>query len=316
MSMCTGTTTSLRLRARARGAALIIAMVVAALAALVAISLASAQQQWLASVSHRRDQVQAQSLVLAGIAWSRQVLFDDAANSQIDHLGEPWALPLPPTPVGNGSIEGRIVDGQSFLNVNNLADTSNLGAIERRRFERLFARLGVPSAAIDSISDWVDADSTARPNGAEDPWYASQPSPRLAANRPMVRVAELAQVKGFDVDAVHALSPYLVALPGATPLNVNTASAAVLAAAVDGIDDAGAAALVNARGQRPFATIADFRARLPAGATIADDVAYSVGSDYFLVTVRARQGDTIAQGRALLKRGGGVWPTVVWSVVE
>jgi type II secretory pathway component PulK len=52
---------------RERGAALILAMLVAALAATVAVALASEQQRWFADVSNRRDQVQAQSLALAGI---------------------------------------------------------------------------------------------------------------------------------------------------------------------------------------------------------------------------------------------------------
>ena len=85
-----------------RGLALIIAMLVAALAAAVAISVATAQAQWSAHVSHRRDRVQAESIVLAGIQWARQVLDVDERATAYDHLVEPWALPLPPTPVENG----------------------------------------------------------------------------------------------------------------------------------------------------------------------------------------------------------------------
>src|SRR3954454_15951677 len=144
-----------------RGAALIIAMVIAALAATVAMSLAANQQQWYASMSNRRDQVQAQALALAGVQWARQILFEDAKSTLIDTLTEPWALPLPATPLENGSIEGRIVDAQGFLNVNNLAptDSSISGEAERARFARLFARLGLPPASLDAIADWIDADS-------------------------------------------------------------------------------------------------------------------------------------------------------------
>jgi len=95
-------------------------MLVAALAAAVAISLASAQSQWSAQVAQRRDQVQAQSIALAGIQWTRQIL-DAARAAPFNHLGEPWAMPLPATPVENGSVEGRIVDAQGMLSVNNLA---------------------------------------------------------------------------------------------------------------------------------------------------------------------------------------------------
>src|SRR5882672_637655 len=108
-------------RQHEQGLALVIAMLVAALAAAVAMSLATGQTQWSAQVSHRRDQVQAQSIALAGVQWARQVLDQDARTTPTDHLGEPWAFPLPATPVENGFVEGRIVDAQGFLNINDLA---------------------------------------------------------------------------------------------------------------------------------------------------------------------------------------------------
>ena len=110
-----------------RGAALILAMLVAALAATVAVALAAEQQRWLADVGNRGDQVQAQSLALAGVQWARQILADDARVSTVDYLGEPWSYPLPPTPIANGSIEGRIEDAQGRLNLNNAAQDGKAG---------------------------------------------------------------------------------------------------------------------------------------------------------------------------------------------
>jgi general secretion pathway protein K len=301
---------------RSRGAALILAMLIAALAATVAVSLAAGQQQWLAGVALRNEQVQTQALAQAGVQWARQIMFEDARTSQIDHLGEPWALALPATPIENGTIEGRIVDAQGLLNVNALAALGAEGVLERARFERLFARLGLPAAALDVMADWVDADSDTRPNGAEDAWYRQQPSPSLAANASIVRLAELSVLRGFTPEAATALAPYVTALPAVTKLNVNTAPPAVLAAAITGLDGGGLASLVATRAERPFTTIADFRARLPPGASIDNDAAFSVASDYFLVTVVARQGPTLAQARALLKRGTGGWPQVVWQTIE
>jgi len=302
-----------------RGAALIIAMVIAALAAVVAMSLAANQQQWFASMTNRRDQVQAQALALAGVQWARQILFEDAKTTAIDTLTEPWALPLPATPLENGSIEGSIIDAQGLLNVNNLApaDSSISEAAERARFARLFARLGVPPASLDAIADWIDADSVTRPTGAEDAWYAQQANPMLAANAPIVRTAELSIVRGLSPAAVTLLAPYVIALPSATRLNVNTAPAAVLATAVDGLDATGLSALLASRAQKPFSDIAsDFHSRLPQGAVVANESGLDVKSNYFLVTVLARQGDTRARARALLERGKGAWPTIVWQTLE
>jgi general secretion pathway protein K len=298
-----------------RGLALIIAMLVAALAAAVAMSLASAQNQWSAQVAHRRDQVQAQSIALAGVQWARQVLDQDARTTPIDHLGEPWALPLPATPVEGGSVEGRIVDAQSRLNVNDLASGAH-AAFARARFARLFETLRIAPATLASLVDWVDADDVPEANGAESAWYAAQPQPGLAPNMPVARLPEIAEVRGMTTAALSDVERIATALPADTPLNVNTASDDALAASIAGIDRAQIAALIARRAQRPFATIAEFRSQLPPQASIGDEAMYSVSSRYFLVTVRARQGDTLARAQALIERGGSGWPRVVWQTVE
>ena len=53
-------------------------MLIAALAAAVAATVFADQQRWSRTVEHRRDQVQAQALAMAGVQWARQILDDDA----------------------------------------------------------------------------------------------------------------------------------------------------------------------------------------------------------------------------------------------
>ncbi|HSN34538.1 MAG TPA: type II secretion system protein GspK, partial [Ideonella sp.] len=113
-----------------------------------------------------------------------------------------------------------------------------------------------------------------------------------------------------------ALLPRFAALPREVPLNVNTAAPELLAAAIPNLDATALAALVASRRVRPFTSIADFRARLPAGASLGDETMYSVGSHYFLASVRARQGETVAQARALIARPANGWPAIVWQTVE
>jgi general secretion pathway protein K len=295
--------------------ALIVAMLVAALAAAVAISVASGQSQWFAHVALRRDHVQAQSIALAGIQWARQIV-DADRPTPTDHLGEPWALPLPATPVENGSVEGRIVDAQGLLNVNNL-DGPNAAA-ERERFARLFNALRIAPATLAALVDWVDADDVEQPGGAEDRWYARATPATLAPNMRVTRIQELAELRGMTPAVLDALIRYVTALPATTPLNVNTAPAAVLAAAIDGVEPATLATFIATRTEQPFASVAAFRQRLPPGAAlVGSESMYAVTSHYFFVTVRARQGDTIAQARALLDRSNAsTWPRVVWQTLE
>jgi len=300
-----------------RGAAVILAMLLAALAATIAATLFADEQRWTRAVADRRDQVQAQALAIAGVQWARQILHTGAQPKRVDHLGEPWALALPPIPIENGEIRGAIADATARLNVNALAVAPGGVDVERQRFERLFAARSGPLTAIDAIADWIDADGIVRANGAEDAFYGEQSVPGVAANAPIVRVAELANVRGVELDALAAAAPYLAALPAGTPINVNTAPPEVLAAIVDELRGDRLAALVAARAARPFESVADFRARLPQGAKLATDAAVDVKSSYFFVTVEARQGTTIARARALVKRGAGsAWPAIVWQVVE
>jgi general secretion pathway protein K len=295
-----------------RGLALIVAMLVAALAAAVAVSVATAQSQWLAQVEHRRDQVEAQSIATAGIAWARAIVEADAPG--VDHLGEPWALPLPPTPVENGDVQGRIVDAQSMLNVNTLGSGQHASAAQQR-FARLFAALAIPAPALASITDWLDADDAAGNGGAEDAWYMAQDEPSLAANGAAARFEELSAIRGMTPQTMARLAPFVTALPGDAPVNVNTAPPEVLAALLDGIDPAALATLVADRRLHPFARVEDFRNRLPPGVSIIDAALVSVDTHYFLVLVRARQGETIANARALIQRDATT-SSVVWQTVE
>lgn len=291
-----------------RGLALIVAMLVAALAAAVAVSLAAGQSLWSSRVLHRRDQVQAQSIAQAGIQWARQVLDVDARSGPIDSLNDPWALPLPPTPVENGTVEGSIVDAQGLFNVNDLASPKR-GSAARQRFARLFASLDLPAAALPPIVAWVAAQERApSPSGA-----IATPGAGYAQ---ALRVQELADVPGMTLATMTALLPRVAALPRDVPLNVNTAAPELLAAAIPNLDATALAALVASRRVRPFTSIADFRARLPAGASLGDETMYSVGSHYFLASVRARQGETVAQARALIARPANGWPAIVWQTVE
>ena len=304
---------------RSRGAAIVMAMLLAALAATIAATLLWQQQRWAGEHERRRDQVQAQALAMAGVQWARQILYDNTRNAGTVNLLQPWAFRLPPTPIENGSIGGYIVDAQGRVNIDNLAAPASDAAPTRAMLERLFAAVGLPIATLNAITDWVDADDQVTSGGgAEDAYYLAQSVPGLAANAPVRRVAELLAVRGVDPATLDRLRPFVDAVDAPAAINVNTAPPEVLMAAIGGLDATTAAALVAARAQNPYSSIADFRARLPRGNLQVDEALLTVRSDWFVVSIEARQGDTLARARALLKRSssGGDWPVVVWQTVE
>jgi general secretion pathway protein K len=256
--------------------------------------------------------VQARAVLQAGADWARAVLADDRRVSNVDHLGEPWALRLPPMPVENGELVGQIEDQQGAFNVNNLVSEGKVNAAQLEHFRRLLATLGLPDALAYTLVDWIDDDSQPQPQGgAEDAYYLALDPPYLTANRPLIDVAELALVSGFDVNVRARLHPYVTALPRFTAVNVNTASPEVLAAVVNGLDLGVAQALVAQRDRAYYRDRDDFTKRLPQGAAAAaEDI--SVSSDYFMATLRVTIGGAQASGKALLARPGTGWPVVLW----
>jgi general secretion pathway protein K len=297
---------------RQRGVAVVLAMGVVALAAMAAAAMLASQSTWSRQAALAAEHVQAQALVQAGVDWTRDLLKDDRRLGNVDHLGEPWAMRLPPVPVENGELAGRVHDQQGAFNLNNLVKDGAASPQHLAQFRRLLEILGLPDSLAANLVDWLDSDNEPQPQGgAEDAWYLAQPAPYLAANRALADVEELAQVRGFDAGVRARLRPFVAALPRFTALNVNTATPEVLAAVVDGLGLEAAQELVTQRGRAYFRSGAEFARQLPpkSGAAAAD---LTTGSDFFLAEVRVTIGEAQARGRVLLLRGPSGWPAVVW----
>lgn len=295
-----------------RGVAIVLAMGVVALAAMVATAIMTMQSTWVRQSELSVDHVQAQTLTQVGLDWTRALLSDDRRTSNVDYLGEPWSLRLPAFPVENGSILGQIDDQQGRFNLNNLVKDGKVNLVQLAHFQRLLTILGLPPVLANTLADWIDADSEPQPQGgAEDAFYLTRQPPYLAANRPLIDVAELVLVSGFDDDTRQRLRPYVSALPVFTAVNVNTAPPEVIAAVVDGLDLDGARAVVAQRDRMYFRDRTDFMNQLPKGAQVAaEDIAFS--SDYFMVQLQVNIGHAQARSVALLARTDANWPTIVW----
>ena len=117
------------MKTRQQGIAIVLAMGVVALAAIAAAAIMVSQSTWARRAELGASHVQAKALLQAGADWARAVLSDDRRLSSVDHLGEPWALRMPPMPVENGELQGQIEDQQGAFNLNNLVSGGkiNLG---------------------------------------------------------------------------------------------------------------------------------------------------------------------------------------------
>jgi general secretion pathway protein K len=94
-----------------------------------------------------------------------------------------------------------------------------------------------------------------------------------------------------------------VILPSPTPVNVNTASREVLAAAVEGLDLGSAERFVQKRQRTPFRSLDEIKRELPAGlAEKLPEARLGVGSRYFEVLGRLRLEERVFEERSIVER--------------
>ncbi len=278
------------------------AMLVVTVGTILAVNL-----MWQAQLDQRRTAAALaadQGLMYAqgAEAWAADILRQDLVESPTaDTLGEIWATEIAPLPVEGGYIAGRLEDLHGRFNLNNLV-TGNGEADELalQQFERLLALLGLDPALGGAVVDWLDPDSEARfPNGGEDAAYGATDPQYRTANVSVTSPSELMAVSGFDAESYPLIAPYVTALPIGTLLNVNTATAPVLASLSDELDLTAAATLVEERGTSGFADVNTVFAELVPPETLAR---VGVNSEHFLLTATVVLGRTQLTMRSVLQR--------------
>lgn len=234
-------------------------------------------------------------------------------------------------------MSGRIIDAQSKLNVNNLVVGGKPVESAVASFVKLFELLGLPRQEVSLLTANLQragaglapaaaaggaagaagaaaagASGSGSGTGASGTGGSGSTEGSESSNTPLMP-QQLSQLTwlGLSPDTVAALEPYAIVLPVPTPVNINTASAEVLAASVPGLDLASAKRLVVQRTARFFASLADARRLIPESTAQFNEVQHSVGSSYFEVIARLRLDRIWVQEHSLLKRDGAQ-VSVVW----
>jgi len=288
------------------GAALLLAMLVLTLVATLAASMVWQQQRAVQVEAAERARAQAGWILTGALDWARLILREDARSGGADHLGEPWAVPLAEARLSSflavdrdnsadatldAFLSGSIVDAQSRYNLRNLIDgEGKLVPGEVEVLQRLCESAGAAAGTAALISrGLLQSIGAARPDLAETPL-----APR--------RIEQLVWL-GVDAALIPALHEVLVLLPQRTPVNLNTASAVVLAAVVDKLDSGSAERLVARRERQPFRALTDAQQLLPQGVTL-EASRVGVASSHFEVSGRLRLEDRVVEERSLLERRG------------
>jgi general secretion pathway protein K len=311
-----------------RGAALISAMLVVTLVATLASVALWQQWRYVEIESAERHRVQSAWLLNSALDWSRLILREDAMSNAsgsaaksgnsssppnappaalagtVDHLGEPWALPLKEAKLSSflaqdqqlreGDPEvflsGQVTDAQSRLNLANWTDAADAkGKAQlldpmQKAMVRLFNVLGLPRSELEALSA---------------AWLAAA---KGQGNLMPQNVAQL-QWLGLSKTSVQRLSPFVTLLPESTPLNLNTATAEAIYASLPGLDLATAKQFVQQRTLSHFDNLAEAAKVLKVQSL--DPKAHSVNSRYFEVWGRLRMEDRTQEETALLFRNNG-----------
>ena len=298
-------------RMQQRGAALLLALVVVSVVSTLAAGMV--WQQWRSVQAEEADRARSQSqwILQGAVDWARLILREDQRGSQIDHPGEPWAVPLQEArlssflaagrdipddnPALQAFLSGEIQDAQARFNVRNLALEGPQGQAAERALRRLCQTLGVSDTAAQQLiagaqRSWVSSKATGESRTRQQ---AALLSPQ--------RVSELIWW-GVEPAMIEQLRPYLVVLPRATALNLNTARAEVIAAWIDGVDLSLAERLVTARARAPLTSVDQGLSLLQVKAEVAANSSLSVQSSFFEVQGRLRLGPRVFEDRVLVER--------------
>ena len=270
-------------RSAQRGIAVITAMLVVTIATVLAVEMA-----WQSSIDLRRTESllawdQARQFGLGAETYAASLLADKLS----DQSGSPavysrtddeqacggFQFALDQEGV-SGAMTGGVCDLQARFNLNNLVDPSGRkNESAAKQFRRLLEAISAIDEAVDidpvtadtiveSAIDWIDPDTTADFNGAEDDTYTSEQPPYRAANFWFTSVSEIRAVRGVTPEIYAALLPYLAALPIAagesTTINVNTASVAVLMSLGDDVRPENALEWVRQSKEEPFKDVTSF----------------------------------------------------------
>lgn len=296
------------------GAALLSAMLTVTLVATFASAALWQQFRSLQVETAERSRLQSSLILTGALDWARLILREDARTGGADHLAEPWAVPLEEARLSaflavdgtttdtdrDAFLSGSIIDMQSRLNIANLVDGAVLSESGLASFQRLFDRLDLAPQILQTLSgNYLEAAKKANAAGSASAITSANQADWLLPQR----LNQLAWL-GLDDGTLALLSPHITILPARTPVNLNTASAMVLAACTPGLDMAGAEKLIAARSRKHFSTLTDAAQALGNPAVVFTDGIHSVASRFFEVRGQLRLEDLTVYERSLVQRDG------------
>lgn len=295
---------------RQQGVAVITALLLTTLAITIVASLFWQQQVQVRSIENQRLQLQKQWILRGALDWAALILREDAKHSSIDTLDEPWAVPLAETrldqyvengraedDVADATLSGGISDAQARFNLTNLCPGATIDDAQVAVFSRLLANANLNPELAQATANSMEK-TRSKPDASTAIGTATTNPQPMA----FTQVDDLLAVPGFTPQMLNELKELIIFLPRATPINVNTAPASVIAARFGELSLSDAATLVESRNTASFRDLADFNNRLSGKITSLSDKGVSVTTNYFLVNGKVHMSRAGLEVQALIER--------------
>ena len=232
-------------------------------------------------------------------------------------------------------ISGRITDLQSRLNIFNLYSAGQVSTPDLNAFTQLFKVLGLSEAELNRLVQAAGSSAqvgamgnmattasitTGSPGSSgsigSSTSNSSQASSTISTNAspsPSALIApqriEQLSWSGLSPQTLATLSPYVIWLPVRTPVNLNTASAQVLAASFYGLSLSKAQKLVQTRDAQPWSTLDEASRALNSvtsggvvGGANLNTSQFALNSSYFQVFGKLRFDSLVFTERSVLQR--------------
>jgi len=312
-------------RKRQRGVAVITALLLTTLAVTIVASLFWQQQVQVRSMENQRLHLQIQWILRGTLDWTKLILKQDGRdNSQYTSLQHVWAVPVANTRIDqyidrervqgevfDASLSGRIIDANSRFNLTNLANGNGIpDQASVTAFKKLLTQLRLDPGLATTAAQFVAAGQTPAVSPA-----GNGTTPTVVAQVKQMRtiaLEDLLDIPGFTAETVETLRKYVVVLPDRTSVNVNTASAEVIAAMIPNFSLAEAQTLVTQRDRTPWNVKGNFDRDV--GQERAAGAELDIKSEYFLVQSWLKLDRASLNTEALINRKLGLRndASVIW----
>ena len=338
-----------------RGAALITVLIIVLIIMSIITDITIKNYRVIRRLTNQKAMEQSYGILFAATDFGRAGLATSAATSTIDSITDIWAQPIPRTKVIDDIyMSGYIIDEQGKFNINDLVSNGQVNKTVLTQFTALLNALNIPMALAPAIAYYMaapqyEADIMNQYTNA-DPRYRP-------AGKPLIDLAELKLIKGMQPEYEFKLANYITAIPvpitkqlmaesaaantqesttnnnksinpptgpGVIKVNVNTASAEVIAAK-SGVPLPVANRMLSVRENTPFKSSTDIQSFLENNGIITSEINSNINlttlttsSSYFTIHAAVDKGDYEFKWVQLVYRANrtGQWPLILWHHPE